>query len=293
MNEAFGALDSFSDRLAALDGRWLVVALVFHFANLGCRALAWRAILVAAFPATRIQLRDVAAAYAAGVAANAYLPARGGEAVKVALVRLRIPGSTVAGVSASSGVVLLFDTLVAALLLGVAWAVGIVPAVPAPSLPAAAAAVAVAAVIAAALAALPRLRARVAQGAAILAQPRVYLRRVVPYQAAAWGCRLGVVFAMLAAFGVPATVPIAGLVVVAGGMSTLVPATPGGAGTQQLLVVLALQHVASTASALSFSIGMQLGVTVVNTMIGLAAVAAIAGTLHPAGLRAATRRPVA
>jgi uncharacterized membrane protein YbhN (UPF0104 family) len=121
---------------------------------------------------------------------------------------------------------------------------------------------------------------------AILATPGLYLRRVVPYQAGAWACRLGATFAMLAAFGVPATLPIAGLVVVASGMSTLVPATPGGAGTQQLLVVVALQQVASAASALSFSIGMQVGVTLVNTTIGILAMTLVFRTMRPAALRA-------
>ena len=100
---------------------------------------------------------------------------------------------------------------------------------------------------------------------------------------------LGVAFAMLAAFGVPATLPVAGLVVVASGMSTLVPATPGGAGTQQLLIVVALQQVASAASALSFSIGMQVGVTLVNTIVGLAAITLVFGTMRPAAIRAGLR----
>jgi hypothetical protein len=94
---------------------------------------------------------------------------------------------------------------------------------------------------------------------------------------------------MLAAFGVPATLPIAGLVVVASGMSTLIPATPGGAGTQQLLIVVALQQVASAASALSFSIGMQVGITFVNTLVGLAAVTLVFGTMRPAAIRARLR----
>jgi uncharacterized membrane protein YbhN (UPF0104 family) len=139
-------------------------------------------------------------------------------------------------------------------------------------------------------AASPRLRRNLRQGVAILGTPRLYLRRVVPFQAAAWVCRLGVVFAMLSAFGMSATVPIAGLVVVASGISTLVPATPGGVGTQQLLIVVALQHVASAGSALSFSIGMQVGVTVVNTLIGLAALLVVFGTLRPATIRAGLRR---
>jgi uncharacterized membrane protein YbhN (UPF0104 family) len=286
MNGALAELDAVSDRLAALDGRWLAVALLFHLGNLACRAFAWRAILAAAYPAARIRLLDVGAAYAAGVALNAYVPARGGEALKVALVRLRVPGTTVAGIGASSGVVLLFDALVAAALVTTAWSLGLVPALPHPSPAAAAAAGGALVVLVAVAAAAPRLRAHVRQGAAILATPGRYLRRVVPFQAGAWACRLGVAYATLAAFGLPATVPLAGLVVVASGLSTLVPATPGGAGTQQLLVVVALQQVASAASALSFSIGMQVGITVVNTLLGLAALSLVFGTLRPAAIRA-------
>jgi len=266
------------------------VALLFHLGNLSCRALAWRSILAAAYPAARIRLLDVGAAYAAGVAANGYLPARGGEALKIALVRLRIPGSSIAGVGASNGVVLLFDSVVGVCLLATAWSLGLLPAVPHPSLPAAGAGGAVLLAVAAFVALVPRLRANLRQGAAILATPGLYVRRVVPYQAGAWVCRVGVAFAMLAAFGVPATLPIAGLVVVAGGMSTLVPATPGGAGTQQLLIVVALHQVASAASALSFSIGMQVGVTLVNTMLGLLAMAFVFGTVRPAAIRTRLHR---
>ncbi len=279
-----------SDRIASLDTRWILVALLFHLGNLSCRALAWRNILAAAYPAVRIRLIDVGAAYAAGVAANAYLPARGGEALKIALVRLRIPGSNVAGVGASNGVVLLFDSVVGVSLLGTAWALGLVPALPHPSLEAVGAAAAVLVVAVGIIALVPRLRANLRQGAAILGTPGLYLRRVVPFQTGAWACRLGVAFAMLAAFGVPATLPVAGLVVVAGGMSTLVPATPGGAGTQQLFIVVALQQVASAASALSFSIGMQVGVTLVNTMLGLLALMIAFGTMRPAAIRAGLRR---
>lgn len=188
---------------------------------------------------------------------------------------------------------LLFDAAVGASLLATAWALGLVPSLPplpVASFPAAVAAGVGIVVVTAALAAAPRLRANLRQGASILRTPGVYVRRVVPCQAGAWICRVGVAFAMLAAFGVPATVAVAGLVVIAGGMSTLVPATPGGVGTQQVLVVVALQQVASTASALSFSIGMQVGVTLVNTLLGLAAIALVFKTLRPAVVRAGLRQ---
>jgi uncharacterized membrane protein YbhN (UPF0104 family) len=284
VNHTLQSLQAAGDQFANLDFRWIAFALGLQLANLGFRALAWRSILAAAYPRTRIRLLDVGAAYAAGVALNAYTPARAGEALKVALIRLRIRDSSITGVAASSSVVLVFDAFVGAALLACAWWFGIVP------LPAASGKTLLiggaAAVVAVALVSrLARLRARLREGAAILATPRVYLRTVVPPQLGAWACRIGVAFALLAAFGLPATLPLAGLVVVAGGMSTLVPATPGGVGTQQVLIVIVLQKTATAASALSFSIGMQAGITIVNTLVGLAGMALVLGTLRPAAMR--------
>jgi uncharacterized membrane protein YbhN (UPF0104 family) len=284
------ALEGFEARLASLDARWVAVALALQLANIGFRALAWRNVLAAAYPAARVRLLDVGAAYAAGVALNAYTPARAGEALKIALVRLRVPDSSVATIAASSAVILVFDALMGGALMVTAWALGVVPALPHPSLKAAAIVAGVAVLAVLVLRRFPRLRARLREGGAILGTPRAYLRLVVPAQLGAWGCRIGVAFALLAAFGLPATIPLAALVVVAGGLSTLVPATPGGAGTQQLLVVYALQKTASAASALSFSIGMQVGVTIVNTVIGLASLALVFKTLRPSVIRASLRQ---
>ena len=55
------------------------------------------------------------------------------------------------------------------------------------------------------------------------------------------------------------------------GASTLVPLTPGGAGTQQVMLTYALSQVATAAAILSFSVGMQAGITAVNALLGLAA----------------------
>jgi uncharacterized membrane protein YbhN (UPF0104 family) len=290
VSSVLDALGGFEARLASLDARWVAVALALQLANIGFRALAWRNVLAAAYPAARIRLLDVGAAYAAGVALNAYTPARAGEALKIALVRLRVPDSSVATIAASSAVILVFDAIMGGVLITTAWALGVVPALPHPSLKAAAIVAGVAVLAVLLLRRFPRLRARLREGGAILGTPRAYLRLVVPAQLGAWGCRIGVAFALLAAFGLPATIPLAALVVVAGGLSTLVPATPGGAGTQQLLVVYALQKTASAASALSFSIGMQVGITVVNTVVGLASLALVFKTLRPSVIRASLRQ---
>jgi uncharacterized membrane protein YbhN (UPF0104 family) len=292
--------ESIVERFGALDARFLAAALAFQLANVGFRALTWRNVLAAAYPATRVPVLGIGCAYAAGSALNGYVPARGGEALKILLARTRIPGSSVATVAASSTVMLAFDALLGSALLVTAWQLGWTPAPRLPGLPAGAglaiALGAVATVCVVLLGArrlsgpLARLVRHLAQGYAVLRRPSRYFRDVVPAQLAAWGCRLGVAFCLLGAFGLPATVQNAVLVVVVGGLSTLVPVTPGGAGTQQVLVAFALHGTVSTASALSFSVGMQVGVTVVNTIVGLTALMLIFRTLRPADAVRAARR---
>jgi uncharacterized membrane protein YbhN (UPF0104 family) len=138
--------------------------------------------------------------------------------------------------------------------------------------------------------ALRRLWAAAQQGGAILRTPGRYARRVAAVQAAAWTCRIAVVYLLMAAFGLPATVPGAALVMVLCGASTLVPLTPGGAGTQQVMLAFALSEAATAAAVLSFSIGMQAGVTAVNAILGLLASMVAFRTLHPlAAIRAGIR----
>jgi uncharacterized membrane protein YbhN (UPF0104 family) len=65
-----------------------------------------------------------------------------------------------------------------------------------------------------------------------------------------------------------------------GGLSTLVP-TPGGVGTQQVMLAYLLHTTASTATIVSFSIGMQAAVTTLNLMIGLTAAMLMLRTVRP------------
>lgn len=293
--------DSVLDRLGGLDGRFLAVALALQLANVGLRALAWRNVLVAAYPGTRVPVLGVGCAYAAGAALNGYVPARGGEGLKILLARTRIPGSSIATVAASTTVLVALDAALGSVVLLVAWQFGWTPAPAVPGLPAGAwaalALLAAAAAIGVALVArrrlggpLARLVQRIARGFAVLRQPSRYARDVVPAQLAAWACRIGVAFCLLAAFGLPATIQNAVLVVVVGGLSTLVPVTPGGAGTQQVLVAFALHGTVTTAAALSFSAGMQVGITAVNTLVGLTALMVIFRTLRPLEAVRAARR---
>ena len=295
------AVDSASDRVAGLDGRFLLPALGLQLLTLAFRALAWRGVLVAAYPGRRIPVVSIGAAYAAGVALNAFTPARGGELAKVLIARTRIPGSTVPTLAASLSVVLVADALIGGALVCTLWGTGVLPALPPPpGFVGVELAVAIVAAVTAAVAIAYRLRPdavrrlvrRAAQGVRIVGQPGRYACTVLPFQAAAWASRIGVVFLVLAAFGIHATLATAALVVVLNGASTLVP-VPGGAGTQQVLATYALHGAVSAATAVSFSLGMQVGVTAVNTTVGLVALMLLFRTLRPVGAVRSARELVA
>jgi uncharacterized membrane protein YbhN (UPF0104 family) len=297
------SLETAAGQFAALDLRLVSIALALQLGGLALRALALRNVLAAAYPDQTVSRVTVGAVYAAGAALNAFAPARGGDALKVALLRMRIPGSSVPTIAAAGLVLALLDAVIGSAVVVVAWSLGVIPALPTPSPPSTAfvaahpfvlAGSALALAGALAVVAHPLARhvrgvwVRVEQGAAILRTPSRYLREVAAPQAAAWACRIGVAYCLLAAFGLTATVPLAMLVVVAGGLSTVVP-TPGGAGTQQLLLVYALRETATAAAALSFSVGMQVGITTVNTFVGLCAVMILFRTLRPATALRAVR----
>ena len=109
-----------------------------------------------------------------------------------------------------------------------------------------------------------------------------------PFQLAASACRI--VYFVLKAFRIDAGVEAAALVVVLNGAATVVP-VPGRAGSQQVLAMYALQGVISATGAVAFSLSMQVGVTVVNTTVGLAALMILFRTWRPVtALRAAGRK---
>jgi uncharacterized membrane protein YbhN (UPF0104 family) len=280
-----------------LDWRFLVLALTLQLTTLAFRALAWRNVLAAAYPQRQIPVFSLGCAYAAGMALNAYLPARGGEGAKVALARAQIPGSCVPTIAASLTVLVVVDAIFGASLIIALWATGVLPTLPSvPGLGFAPVAAALAAVIVLGVIArrsramLGRLLESATRGLAILRSPALYARSVLPFQLGAWASRIGVVYFVLQAFRIEAGLETALLVVVLHGLSTAVP-VPGGAGSQQILATYALQGVISTAAAVSFSVSMQVGVTAVNTAVGLAATMLLFRTVRPiAAARSARAR---
>lgn len=277
------------DRFGALDARLIALAFLLHVTNHLLRSLAWRNVLAAAYPGANVPLIGVASAYALGVALNAVLPARGGDAVKIAVVRARVGGSSVATIASTMSVVVLFDMAAATLIVLAVCLTGSLPF--APELPGASPLVWIGATVALATAAgiaarrlparLVRVWEQARQGGAILRTPARYGLRVAAVQAGAWMCRIGVVVCLLAAFGLDASPLVAAMVMVLCGVSTIVPLAPGGAGTQQVMLAYALSQTATAAAVLSFSVGMQAGITAVNALLGLGAAMFAFRTLSP------------
>lgn len=276
------ALTGSAQRLSHMHVGWLVLGLALQASSLGLRGFAWRNIVRGAYPGRRVPVVGIGAAYVAGVAANCVLPAKAGELLKIGGARLQVERSDTATLAGSLGVLSLLDLCIGTGITVTVLLTGAVPGLdptrilsaPGWAVPVALAALA-AAVVASRVPPARRLAARLRSAAvaatAVLRRPREYALRVALPQAAAWACRLGVAASLLAAFGLRPTPGSAAVVVVAGGLAGLVPGSPGGLGAQQLLLVYALGATAAAGSIVTFSVGMQLALTLLQVVLGIGA----------------------
>lgn len=281
------AVEAFGARLAAVDWRLLAAALALSLLNLMLRSRAWQNILRAALPGTRVRYRSAFGAYCGGVGVNAIIPARVGDLVKILLIRRSVGASAPYPTLAGSLVVeTVFDMAVASCLIAWALTSGILPGLRLPDIPAFDLSLAfrhpwitlaclVALVILGLLLArrVRRFWRTFGQGLAVLRTPGRYLRGVAAWQAVGWGCRIGAAYLFLGAFGMPATLQNALIVMVAGNLGGLFPATPGGLGPKQALLVVMLAGEAGRSTVLAFSAGQEVAVLAMNVVVGLACVA--------------------
>ena len=298
MGNFFHAVHVFFDRLASVHWHFLALALLFHLARLVFRAYAWRAILIAAYPDERPKFRSAFGAYAAGVGVNAIVPARAGDAVKLVLIKRRIPESSYATLTPTLLVETLFDFVVGIALMIWALSLGVLPAHEVYSrLPSVdwgffvrnekwtAIAIGVIATLAIIgfiifLEKGDAFRARIGRGFAILRTPSRFATQVCLPQAISWGFRIGTVYFFLRAFDVHASIHNALLAMVVDSLATLFPATPGGAGTKQgLIVFLFAGEAVSRTALLAFSVGMNIATVVFNVIVGAFALYGMARTL--------------
>jgi uncharacterized protein (TIRG00374 family) len=297
----FESTATFFRHLSEVNWTALAIALAFLAAMELARAWAWRNVLRAAYPDTRISFVHLGAAYLAGAGINAIAPARAGDVTKVFLVKRQVPGSSYPTVTSSFLVQMIFDTAAGALVLVYAISQGLLPQPPAlPNLPAfeisfwaahpqafliATAGVILAIAVAVFLLAhrVRRFWDRVKQGAAILTQPRRYLREGVAWQGVGWICRFAAFWFLLEAFGIGGSVGSVMLVMSVQAISTIIPLTPGGAGAQQALLLATLNG-PSRAAVLSFSVGTQIAMAAWSVTLGFGAILLVFRTTDWRGL---------
>jgi uncharacterized membrane protein YbhN (UPF0104 family) len=292
------AADAFFGYLDTIAWSALVLALGCHLAKMAVRARSWRNIIAASYPESDVRWRSVFGGYVAGVGVNAVLPARGGDLLKLYIVKHRVEGATYPTLGATLVVETLFDFVVASALVGWALWLGVLPGLDViprlPSIdwfwllrhPRAAAVTLVALVIGSFLLGvwasrhIAAFRRRVALGFAILSPPTRYLRAVVPWQTLDWAFRITTVYFFLVAFGLVANVHNALLVQVTQSLSTILPLTPAGIGTEQALLVYVFRGTQPLSAVLSFSVGMKLVLIAANVVVGFAAIALMLRTLR-------------
>src|SRR3954471_7450278 len=117
----------FFHHLADVGWPYLGAALLCQFVKLGCVSRAWRNIIAAAYPESVVRWRSVWGAILARVGVNAIVPARGGDAVGLFIVKRRVEGSTYPTLASSLVALTVFDSVVALSFIVYALAAGELP----------------------------------------------------------------------------------------------------------------------------------------------------------------------
>src|SRR5829696_2876654 len=286
-----GFLDAAGDFFSSLgEVGWfsLLLGLLSFLVYLTLRSRAFFHALRAAYPGERIPFRRIWGAYIAAYGFNNVIPARGGDVIKLFLVKNSIPGSTYSAVGASMAVELVFDAVMGVFILAFAFSQGVFPKPPDfASLNAfdlsffaghprftlfLLTVLAVAGLIGFALLSR-RVRAfwaRVRQGLTILRDRRRYLREVFAVQFAGWLCRFTAFWYLLEAFNIGGSVKNVLLVLGVNAVAAAVPFTPGGAGVQQALLVKVFG-----AEATAYSVGQQIAIAAWTFGVGFLAIALV------------------
>ena len=299
IDEIRAASDSFWHFLSDIAVLPLLAGICCQLLKLACTSRAWRNVLAAAYPDRPVRWPPILAAYVSGVGVNAIVPARGGDVVRVFLAHRAIPGSSYTTIVSSTVVLTFVDMTLAVVVFVFALTQGVLPSLDVlSSLPAfdygwavedgvvrPPAVILFVVVVVVGTWLLHhfwnRLRDKVAQAFSVLDPPTRYLRTVALWQLADWTLRFATIWFFLAAFGIPQSLEHAALVQASMSLATLVPATPGGIGTEQALLVYAFRDVGVARSTLlAFSVGMKLTITVVNVVVGFLAIFLTLGTVR-------------
>jgi hypothetical protein len=262
--------------LGHVDLLWLVAGVVLHLGSQLARGRGWHSVVCAAHPeGGHPRRRDVLLTWIAGAGASGVLSARGGDALRILLLRRRMTTTcpTLVGTLAAETVA---ETALGIVLTVWALSAGLIPGLHRPGLATAALLAAAALVLFLALRraarrvpALARACADARRGLALLGTPGCYLRRVASWGVLSRTLRLGALLCLLAAFALPVTLTAALVVMVAHSSGRLLPFGPAGAGASLGLLVAAFPAVTHTSTSASEITAFYLGSTGTLTAVGI------------------------
>ena len=259
---------------------WAVVAgVILQSLQTTFAAVAWLAILRAAFPQARIRFRLVLASYAVSVAMNSFLPANIGTLVMLIMFTSVIAGATftamLSGIAVQKIPFSVFNIAVYLyLFLSVAGSFSI-------KLSGLADHWVLALLIAAGAVALcvlatrvfrkqwAKLREQLLVGGAILGNPRKALTGLVLPELGSYLARLAIIAVFLGAYSIPVTFHNVASVTASNSISNSVSLTPGGVGVTQAMNSAALKKETSAGNATAYSASQQLIISAWNVVFAV------------------------
>ncbi len=295
ISEVLDAIGDFFASIASVKPVPLLIGLICFVIYLTLRSRGFFNVLRAAYPAETFRWRRIWGAYIAAYGFNNVIPARGGDVIKVFLVKTSIPNSTYPAVTAAMFVEAVFDATVAIPILIFAFTQGVFPKPPdfanlgafdlsfvfanfsATLFVLTVLAVASLAGFAVLSERARRFWARVRQGLVILRDRRRFFREVWLVLFAGYLFRLTAFWMLLEAFHVGGSVRNVLLVHGINAVAALMPFTPGGAGVQQAFMVKVFAGSATAATVAAYSVGQQIAIAVVCLAVGFAALVRIFG----------------
>jgi uncharacterized membrane protein YbhN (UPF0104 family) len=283
-----GWLSELWDQIKAVPAGYIVAALVFQTGQTFFAGLSYYGILSAAYPG-EVALAPIVAAYAVGVAMNAFLPANIGTFVTLLMFVAIIPSATVGGSLAAYLVQKIFFTVAGTfvylyLFLSVPGSfdesLGNISDHPARTILVVAGGGGLIVLVGRIFwRQVKKLWAQAKQGGVILATPKRYLSRAFLPSLVSWLCKLTVVGIFLAAFAIPVTFESVMWITGSGSLANVVSFTPGAVGITQATNALALQTCCDVANetTVAYSSAQQLIVTAWNVLLALVLVLLVFG----------------
>jgi uncharacterized membrane protein YbhN (UPF0104 family) len=287
------AVGQFFSSLADLHWGPLLLGLACFGIYLTLRSRAYFNVLRAAYPTERIAFRRIWGAYVAAYGFNNVVPARGGDVMKLFLVKSSIPNSTYPAVGSSFFVEAIFDLIIGGSALVFALTQGAFPKPPDFAKLGAfdlsffaghprftlfvltVLGIAILAGFALLSARVKAFWARVKQGVTIVFDRRRYVREVFLVQLAGWCFRFTCFWMLLDAFGIGGSVKNVLLVLGVNAIAASVPFTPGGAGVVQALLIKVFAGTASTALVTAYSVGQQIAIGAFSFALGFVAIVVV------------------